>query len=95
MLDEALASEINRDRAMAGLKTDVTLSRLARGDPDALDSWAAWVRDALATGLGLLSVHSPTSLDFDLDEQAEKGHGPLIESSIRRIIDRQMEKYRG
>ena len=88
-LDEALVVEINRDRTMAGLETNVTLRRLIEGDRDALDSWAAWVRDALAAGLVLLSVHSPTSLDFDLDEQAEKGHGPLIESGIRHIMDRQ------
>ena len=88
-LDEALVDEINGDRAMAGLKTNVTLRRLLEGDPDALDSWAAWVREALAAGLGLLSIHSPTSLDFDLDEQEAMGHGPLIESRIRYIMDRQ------
>jgi hypothetical protein len=88
-LDEALVLEINGDRAMAGLKTNVTLMRLMEGNPDALDSWAAWVREALATGLGLLSIHSPTSLDFDLDEQGPKGHGPLIESKIRYVIDHQ------
>ncbi|MGC9964978.1 MAG: hypothetical protein ABSE08_06210 [Syntrophobacteraceae bacterium] len=94
-LDEALVAEINRDRAMAGLKTNVTLRQLILGDPDALDSWVAWVRDALAAGLGLLSIHSPTSLDFDLDEQAEKGHGPLIESRVRHIIDHQKAKNSG
>jgi hypothetical protein len=80
---------------MAGLKTNVTLRQLILGDPDALDSWVAWVRDALAAGLGLLSIHSPTSLDFDLDEQAEKGHGPLIESRVRHIIDHQKAKNSG
>ncbi len=88
-LDEALVSEINGDRAMAGLKTNVTVRRLIEGDPDALDSWVAWVREALATGLGLLSIHSSTSLDFTLDEQESMGHGPLIESKIRYIIDLQ------
>ena len=88
-LDEALVDEINGDRAMAGLRTDVTLRRLIEGDPDALDSWAAWVREALAAGLGLLSIHSHTSLDFDLDEQEATGNGPLIESKIRYIMDRQ------
>jgi hypothetical protein len=88
-LDEALVDEINGDRAMAGLKTNVTLRRLIEGDPDALDSWAAWVREALATGLGLLSIHSHTSLDFDLDEQEATGNGPLIESKVQYIMDRQ------
>ncbi|MGA2402095.1 MAG: hypothetical protein ABSG91_10350, partial [Syntrophobacteraceae bacterium] len=88
-LDEALVAEINMDRAMAGIKTDVTLRRLLEGSGDALASWAAWVREALAAGLGLLSIHSPTSLEFDLDEQAAMGHGPLIESRIRHIMDYQ------
>ncbi len=94
-LDEALVAEINSDRAMAGLKTKVTFDRLLEGGPDALDSWAAWVREALAAGLGLLSIHSPSSLDFDLDEQETIGHGPLIESKIRHIIDHQKKVAAG
>ncbi len=88
-LDEALVSEINGDRAMAGLETNLTVRSLLDGSPDALNSWEAWVREALAAGLGLLSVHSPNSLDFDLDEQASMGYGPLIESKMRYIIDHQ------
>ncbi len=88
-LDEALVSEINGDRAMAGLKTNVTVGSLLGRNPDALDSWVAWVREALDAGLGLLSIHSATSLDFALDEQEPLGHGPLIESKIRYIIDHQ------
>ncbi len=88
-MDEALVSAINEDRAMAGLAANVTVEHLLGGDPDALNSWTAWVREALDTGLGLLSIHSSTSLDFTLDEQESMGHGPLIESKIRYIIDRQ------
>jgi hypothetical protein len=88
-LDEALVDEINGDRAMAGLKMNLTVMSLLSEDMDSLDSWAAWVRDALAAGLGLLSIHSPTSLDFDLNEQEAIGHGPLIQSRIRYIMDRQ------
>jgi hypothetical protein len=88
-LDEALVAEINADRAMIGLEADATVDRLLAGDQDASKSWEAWVREALATGLGLLSIHSPTSLDFDLDEQEELGHGPLIKAAIRHIIDSQ------
>ncbi len=88
-MDEALASEINGDRAMAGQTTNVTVGQLLGGISDALDSWVAWVREALATGLALLSIHSSTSLDFTLDEQESMGHGPLIESKIRYIIDHQ------
>jgi hypothetical protein len=93
-LDEALVAEINADRAMAGIKPNVTVRHLLEGDRDMLDSWAAWVREALAAGLGLLSIHSPTSLDFDLDEQEALGHGPLIASKIRFIIERQVNDRR-
>ncbi len=88
-LNAALAAEINRDREMEGLEPNLTPRSLLNGDGDALDSWSAWVFDALATGLGLLSIHSPTSLDFDLHEQKEIGYGPLIQSKIQQIIDRQ------
>ncbi|MCL5405682.1 MAG: hypothetical protein M1398_02995 [Deltaproteobacteria bacterium] len=88
-LDEALVAEMNSDREMVGLEGDITIARLLGGEKDALDSWAAWVREALATGLGLLSVHSPASLDFDLEEQEMLGYGPLIESKIRHIIETQ------
>ena len=88
-LDESLLAAINSDREMTGQASDLTLARLLDGDRDALQSWEAWVREALATGLGLLSVHSPTSLDFDLDEQEAIGHGPLIESKIRHIMEMQ------
>jgi hypothetical protein len=88
-LDEALVSEINGDRTMVGLTTKVTVRDLLEGNPDAIESWAAWVREALATGLGLLSIHSPSSLDFTLDEQESMGHGPLIESKVRYIMDQQ------
>jgi hypothetical protein len=49
-----------------------------------------WIRTALATGLGLLSVHSRTSLDFDLDEAEEKGMGPAIEEKVREILRDQL-----
>ena len=88
-LDEALVAAMNSDRELEGLDGDITVARLLSGDEDALGSWVQWARDALATGLGLLSVHSPTSLDFDLDEQEMNGHGQLIESKIRHIIETQ------
>jgi hypothetical protein len=88
-MDEALVAEINADRAMAGIEPNVTLRGLLDGNNDMLGSWAAWVRDALAAGLGLLSIHSPTSLDFDLDEQEALEHGPLIAAKIRFIMETQ------
>ncbi len=90
-LDETLVAEVNRDRAMAGLPADLTVKRFLTGDRIALDSWIAWVREALSTGLGLLSVHSSTSIDFDLEEQVEAGNGALIQSKIKFIVDQQMK----
>ncbi len=88
-LDEDLVAQMNSDREMLGLEGDLTVARLLRGDPDAMVSWVDWTRDALATGLGLLSIHSPASLDFDLDEQEEAGYAQLIESKIRQMIETQ------
>ncbi len=94
-LDEALVAQINSDMEMAGMAGDITIARLLSDeDQDALRSWAAWVREALATGLGLLSVHSPASLDFDLDEQEALGHGPLIASGIEYIMETQKKAAR-
>jgi hypothetical protein len=88
-LDADLVEQMNSDRQMLGLEGDITVARLMRADPDAVESWVEWTRDALATGLGLLSIHSPASLDFDLDEQEAAGHAELIESKIRQIMERQ------
>ena len=88
-LDEALVAQMNSDREMEGLSGDITIARLLRGDQDAVETWASWIREALATGLGLLSIHSPASLDFDLDEQESAGYGALIESRVRYMIETQ------
>lgn len=93
-LDEGLIAELNSDREMAGLEKDITAARLLGGDKDGLETWGAWVRDALATGLALLSVHSPSSLDFDLDEQEMAGYGPLIDSKVQHIMETQKKAAR-
>lgn len=90
-LDEGLVAEMNGDRKMTGLDANLTVGKLLEGGPEELESWAAWVREALAAGLGLLSIHSPTSLDFDLDEQEEAGHAQLIESTILEIMGKQRQ----
>jgi hypothetical protein len=68
-LDQALVDEINSDLALVGSGSRVTLESLQDGNEEASRIWADWIRDALATGLGLLSIHSATSLEFDLSEQ--------------------------
>lgn len=85
-LDQDLVDEINGDLAMMGDDYRVTMESLRAGEDKAVQCWAEWIRTALATGLGLLSVHSPTSLDFDLDEAEEKGMGPAIEQKVQEIM---------
>lgn len=77
-LDEGLVEQINGDLAIAGEARRVSLEDLRGGVPEAVELWRQWIRDAMATGLALVSVHSATSLDFDLDEAEETGHSAVI-----------------
>jgi hypothetical protein len=90
-LDQDLADAINEDLAMEGEAYRVTLAALQSGEERALWAWKAWLRSALATGLGLLSVHSATSLDFDLDEAEAQGMGVAIEDKVNEILIAQKE----
>jgi hypothetical protein len=89
-LDQGLVDEINKDLAMLGEDYRVSLESLGRGDERSRQHWMDWIRTALATGLGLLSVHSPTSLDFDLDEAEEQEMGAAIEEKIQEIMRDQL-----
>jgi len=89
-LDRELVEEINRDLDLSGLSFRVTLEELIAGEEEARACWAAWVRDALAAGLGLLSVHSPTSLDFDLDGGEALAWEEDIDSRVREIMAHQL-----
>jgi hypothetical protein len=89
-LDQALVEEINGDLAMLGEDFRVTLELLKDGDERSTECWRDWVHTALATGLGLLSIHSPTSLDFDLDEEREAGMEAAIEDKVREIMNDQL-----
>lgn len=86
-LDQELVDEINGDLAMGGEEYRVSLASLAGGEERAVQCWEDWVRTALATGLGLLSIHSPTSLDFDLDEAEEQGMGAAVKQRVNEIIE--------
>ncbi|MFP5213521.1 MAG: hypothetical protein ACLGPL_09095, partial [Acidobacteriota bacterium] len=59
-LDEPLVDEMNKDLALMGEDFRVSLESIRAGDERSLKAWSEWIRDALSTGLGLLSVHSRT-----------------------------------
>lgn len=88
-LDEELLAQMNEDLALMGSSRKVSMDQLLDGEEEALSIWREWIRDALSTGLALLAVHSETSLEFDLDEQEDEGHGDLIRRSIGEIMDHQ------
>lgn len=88
-LDQDLVDAINGDLALMGESFRTSLEAFESGEPDASACWRNWLRDALATGLGLLSIHSSSSLEFDLDEQEEKGFNGLILAKIRELMEYQ------
>jgi hypothetical protein len=91
-LDEGLIGEINGDLALAGESHRVTLAALLDEEPEAVELWKTWIREAMATGLGLVSVHSPTSLDFDLEEAEGEGMSDFIEAMIDELMRYQRER---
>ncbi len=90
-LDPDLVEEINGDLALSGEDFRVTLESLKAGERRSLRCWEDWIHTALATGLGLLSIHSPTSLDFDLDAEREAGKEAAVEEKVREIMKDQLE----
>jgi hypothetical protein len=89
-LDQSLVDAINEDLALIGEDFRVSLDALRQGDNASRQRWMEWIRTALATGLGLLSVHSPTSLDFDLDEAEERGMGTAVDEKVQEILRHQL-----
>jgi hypothetical protein len=85
-LDQSLVDEINNDLEFMGESTRISKESLLEGDPTALRFWSGWVREALATGLGLLSIHSATSLEFTLEEAEGRGFGPMIAARVEEIM---------
>jgi hypothetical protein len=89
-LDQELVEIINQDLELFGSSIRVTKETLLSGSPQSLQCWTNWARDAVATGLSLLSIHSPTSRDFDLDdEEISKEFGELIQDKIEEIMKHQ------
>lgn len=88
-LDGDLVDEINKDLDLLGLDFRVSVDSLLSGDQNAVSYWSDWIRDALATGLGLLSIHSKTSMDFSLEEGEERGLGGAVESRVQEIMSYQ------
>jgi hypothetical protein len=86
-LDGPLVHEINGDLALQGTPERVSFEDLISGEEEARRHWRDWLRDALATGLGLLSVHSHTSREFELEEAHEQGLETLIEEKIKELMD--------
>ncbi len=88
-LDEDLVEQMNEDLSMMGISETVSLEQVIEGKPNAVDAWKSWAWNALSTGIALLSMHSDTAHEFDLDEEEEKGRGEWIQSSIREIMEHQ------
>ncbi len=86
-LDSFLVAEINSDLELLGVPDRLTVESLLSGDAQGTMRWEDWLRDALATGLGLLSVHSDTSIEFDLDEAEETGHVEWIHWKVNDLME--------
>jgi len=85
-LDQGLIDEINSDLRLMGESGQITRESLLDGERTALRYWSGWVREALSTGLGLLSIHSNTSLEFALEEAEDRGLGPIVEGAVKEIM---------
>jgi len=85
-LEQDLVDEMNRDRELLGESYRVSREALIAGDPQALTCWSEWVREALATGLELLSIHSSTSRGFTLEEADERGLRHIVEARVKEIM---------
>lgn len=90
-LDQSLIDEINSDLEFMAESGCITKELLLGGDRKALGCWSRWVREALATGLGLLSVHSNTSRELSLEEAEERGLGPIVAARVEEIMAFQKE----
>jgi hypothetical protein len=85
-LDQSLVDDMNHDLELMGESERVSREALMEGDPKALACWSGWVREALGTGLGLLSVHSSTSREFTLEEADMRGLGHIVEVRVKEIM---------
>ena len=93
-LDTALVDAINGDLALLGAPVEMSLESLLAEETQAVAYWHDWIRDALSTGLDLLAIHSPTSLEFSPDQPESAEQASLIETKIREIMDYQKDNTR-
>jgi len=85
-LDQSLVDEINSDLQLMGSSERVSLDALMAADISAVHLWGQWLQTAVATGLELLSVHSASSREFDLDDAMKAGFDGLINKKIKEIM---------
>jgi hypothetical protein len=85
-LDQDLVDAINNDLDLLGLDPDVSIESLLANDAQTVSKWRDWLLDALSTGLALLSIHSSTSLEFDLEDVEEEKIKSLIDEKIQDIL---------
>jgi hypothetical protein len=90
-LDQGLIDEINSDLRLMGESGQISRESLLEGEGTALRYWTGWVREALSTGLGLLSIHSSTSLEFTLEEAEDLELGQRVEAAVKEIMAFQKE----
>lgn len=87
-LDADLVEAIREDLQWAGQTVSLTVEDLLTRRSSALEAFRLWVRNALETGLELLSVHSPTSLAFSLDDvDGQPEREAFVEACIQHIMD--------
>ncbi len=89
-LDDELINEINSDLALLGDSYQLELESLLNKDPQAHECWSQWLKDALSTGLGLLSIHSPTGYEFSLDDPQSGEQTELIDSKVLELMEYQL-----
>jgi hypothetical protein len=85
-LDEDLVEAITGDLALLGEPSNLSLQALRSGVPQALDELRGWLREALSTGLELLSIHSSSSLEFSLDAAQSPELAALVAAKIEEIL---------
>ena len=91
-LNEELIQTINSGLEAAGETYRISMASVLSGEPQAMAAWAQWGREAVATGLGLISIHSSSSLDFDPDDEDITRHfGKVVESSVNEIMEYQRQ----
>jgi len=88
-LDQGLVDEINKDLDLMGLSVRVSVDSLLAGEANDVQYWSDWIREALTTGLDLLSIHSATSSELSLEDAESRGLGGAVEDKTREIMNYQ------